>query len=167
MVGYILCEFWLPRVFVFNCLRYFIMKRMRFLPVILSFFIMAFCAPTASQARSALSVNIETALNEIIADSSLIKKVHHSHCYHRRRYCRKRYGYGRRYRWCVKEYGCRLYPPYNRCKRAHYTCLRHHGYAYYRYTRCLRWHGCKLKPYWYKKGYRHHHHRHNHGHGIW
>jgi len=104
-------------------------------------------SPQASAASAAAAtINMKDMLSGATS-GSLTEKAQYGRRYRRwRNRCRRRWGYGPRYRRCMRRHGFYGRGRYNRryrhCRRWRHRCRRRWGGGP-RYRRCMRNHGCR------------------------
>jgi hypothetical protein len=103
----------------------------------------AFVSPHASAASaSSGSLTLKGILNVPVTES-LVEEARYGRRYRRwRRRCRRRWGYGWRYRRCMRRHGVYRGHRYRRCRRWRRRCRDRWGHGW-RYRRCMRNHGCR------------------------
>lgn len=98
------------------------------------------------QASAATAGAVPMSMKGAVADTALGSFVEQAQYGRRgriRRLCRRRWGYGWRYRRCLRRQGYYGRPGvYRRCRRVRIQCRRRWGYGW-RYRRCVRARGCR------------------------
>lgn len=103
---------------------------------------LAFMTPQASAASAGVSPMTMKGVLAGSAVDSFVQNAGYRRRFRRwRRRCRRRWGYGWRYRRCMRRHGYHV-RRIRRCRRWRRRCRRHFGRGW-DYRRCMRRHGCR------------------------